>query len=157
MKKIINIKSNGVIPEMGYLNGPILVPCKVDVSKIELMLKRKRKIVELNPENYNDTVELTLENLYTDNFSTETKHPEEPKNEDSNHGGENGQVVNPNTQQNNQNQNTQKETNSNQNNQQPKNNKNNKKDFQQKQAEQTPAQENSEEPKNEKIGESKQK
>ena len=73
MKKIINIKTNGVIPEMNYRTGPILVPCKVDVEKIRHMLLHGRTIVELNPNNYDEKIQLTLENVYNDNFATEEK------------------------------------------------------------------------------------
>ena len=73
MKKIINIKTNGPIKEMGNKLGPILVPCRVDVEKIKVMLENGRGILELNPENYDEKIPLTLDNLYNDNFGTGKK------------------------------------------------------------------------------------
>lgn len=73
MKKYINIKTNGAIPEMGYKRGPILVPCRVDIKKIRTMLKNGRILVELNPNNYDEKIPLTLENYDKDNFGTGEK------------------------------------------------------------------------------------
>ena len=73
MKKLVNIKTHGPIKEMGHIVGPILVPCKIDVEKIEKMLKNGKTIVEVNPNNHDERVSLNLDNLRSDNFGTAPK------------------------------------------------------------------------------------
>lgn len=70
-KKLILVKSLEAIPEIGGLTGPITTPIWVDVEKIFSMVKRGIKVVEVNSSNRSVQVELTKDNVYSDNFEVQ--------------------------------------------------------------------------------------
>lgn len=70
-KKLILVKTVEAIPEIGGLTGPITTPMWVDVEKIFSMVKRGVKVVEVNSSNRSVQVELTKDNVYSDNFEVQ--------------------------------------------------------------------------------------
>lgn len=85
-KKLCMIKTNGPIAELGGITGPILYPCRIDMRKVINMVQHGIRVIEVNPKNQSETVQLTIQNVTKDNFpdppkytmTAETKK-EEPK------------------------------------------------------------------------------
>ena len=79
-QKLIIVESSGVISELGGISGPILNPCYVPVHTILTMLNHHRKVLEVNPKNYNDRIRLSLKNLNKNNFSDSEEFAKEKTN-----------------------------------------------------------------------------
>ena len=98
-KKLCKVLSNGPIPELGNITGPVLYPTKIPMNKVINMVQHGRKVLEVNPKNYSQTVLLNIKNVMSNNFpepekyvnvptQVETKvekpvQPEQPKVEES--------------------------------------------------------------------------
>ena len=61
--KLVVIKTNGPLPELGGINGPIINPCLIDIPTIQELLNGHKKVVEVNPDDYTDRVRLTSSNF----------------------------------------------------------------------------------------------
>lgn len=77
-EKLVVIYSKGEIPELGYINGPILNPCKVSISILNRLINKRRDVREVNPEDHSQMVQLNLRNLKTNNFPKKTPAVEKP-------------------------------------------------------------------------------
>lgn len=66
--KLIIVESNGTIGELGGISGPILNPFEVPLSVIVRMINSHKHVYEVNPDNRNERVRLTLQNVRRDNF-----------------------------------------------------------------------------------------
>lgn len=69
-KKLVVIKNIGTIAELGGIKGPIDNPFRLDVKTLIKMVPKYR-IFEVNPENIEDTVLLTISNVRENNFINE--------------------------------------------------------------------------------------
>ena len=67
-QKLIVVESVGTIGELGGISGPVLSPCYVPITTINSMLNHHRRVYEVNPDNYNERVPLSLKNLRKENF-----------------------------------------------------------------------------------------
>lgn len=74
-KKLIKVMYAGVIPELGFILGPIIHPYKVDMETVGRLVSNNRKVFEVNPEKPEQEVLLTTKNYKLNNF-TGTKAPE---------------------------------------------------------------------------------
>ncbi len=68
--KLVIIKGSGNIRELGNICAPILTPQYVDVSTVAKIVSSGRTVLEVNPDNRNETIKLTLSNVRTANFKT---------------------------------------------------------------------------------------
>jgi len=68
-KKLVIIKTNTVIPELGGIQGPVLSPFYLPEDKLLRLLAAHRGVYEVNPDNRNEMVRLTIKNLRTKNFA----------------------------------------------------------------------------------------
>ena len=71
--KLVIIKYNGNIPELGGIAGPILNPTNIPMSILIKLIMAKRNVYEVNPNNYNETVLLSAKNIRLDNFHSNNK------------------------------------------------------------------------------------
>ena len=69
-QKLVVIETNGTLPELGGISGPILNPCLLKESVLIRMVGNHRKVYEVNPKNSSDRIRLTLKNVRTENFKT---------------------------------------------------------------------------------------
>lgn len=68
MARLFVVLSDGKIPELGNIRGPITRPCKMELSKVIHMVNRGLDVREVNPVNSNDQVRLTFKNVSVANF-----------------------------------------------------------------------------------------
>ena len=73
-KKLCKILSNGPIPELGNITGPVLYPTRIPMNRIVNMVQHGRKVIEVNPKDHNQTIQLTLTNVMKDNFITKDEY-----------------------------------------------------------------------------------
>ena len=73
MKKLCVILSEGIIPELGNLRGPVVKPTKIDTSIIISLVNNGFLVEEVNPRNYNERVRLTFANINSNNFLPKKK------------------------------------------------------------------------------------
>ena len=66
--KLIVVDGKGSIKELGGISAPIINPIRLEISKIAQMILAHRKVYEVNPENKNDRIKLTLQNVRRVNF-----------------------------------------------------------------------------------------
>lgn len=66
--RLCSVETNGPIKEMGNITGPVR-KCRLDLPKILSMINNGHVIYELNPENLNEKVRLTLTNAIPSPFS----------------------------------------------------------------------------------------
>ena len=71
--KLCKVIHNGPIMALGGVTGPILYPCRIDLRKVINMVHQGIRVVEVNPKNHKETIELTIQNVSLNNF------PETPK------------------------------------------------------------------------------
>ena len=45
--KLVVIETNGPLPELGGINGPIINPCLIDIPTIQELLNGHKKVVEV--------------------------------------------------------------------------------------------------------------
>jgi hypothetical protein len=82
-KKLCKVMTNGPIPELGYITGPVAYPCRIDLRKVVNMVQHGHKVYEVNPKNHNEQVLLTIQNVNKNNFPDPEKYvlPQETKKE----------------------------------------------------------------------------
>lgn len=73
-KKLCKILSNGPIPELGNITGPVLYPTRIPMNRIVNMVQHGRKVIEVNPKDHSQTIQLTLTNVMKDNFITKDEY-----------------------------------------------------------------------------------
>ena len=66
--KFVTVETNGPISELGGIAGPILHPCMVDLDLVIQMVNARKKVYEVNPNNPDERVLLSLRNVRTENF-----------------------------------------------------------------------------------------
>lgn len=66
--KLYLIDYAGPIPELNFINGPILTPSKLNIQTVGLLVKNGKRLYEVNPLNKEDRVLLTVDNFDKDNF-----------------------------------------------------------------------------------------
>jgi hypothetical protein len=71
-QKYIVVSSIGSIGELGGISGPIINPTLQPISKIVQMVHNRKKVYEVNPNDFSDRVLLTLRNVRTNNFPEPT-------------------------------------------------------------------------------------
>ena len=76
VKKFITVKTSGPLPELGHITGPVIHPWWVDVEKVVTLIHNGRKVYEVNPNNKEERVLLTLKNVRLNNFAKEVKEPQ---------------------------------------------------------------------------------
>lgn len=76
--KLVIIKGSGNIREMGNICAPILNPQYVSISIIAKLVSSGRTVLEVNPDDRNQTVQLTLANVRSDNFPKPAAAPAAP-------------------------------------------------------------------------------
>lgn len=83
IKKLITIETAGPLSELGGISGPIINPCYVELTKIVRLVNGHKKVYEVNPNNHDDKILLTLRNVREENFKKEVKEqkvkPIDPK------------------------------------------------------------------------------
>lgn len=67
-QKLVVIETIGTINELGGISGPVLNPSLQPISTLVRMVYNRKKVYEVNPNNYNDRVLLTLKNVRANNF-----------------------------------------------------------------------------------------
>lgn len=67
-KKLVVLHDAGSIPELNYICGPILNPCKLPIETIQKLVINKRTVYECNPNNTNERIRLTTRNVKKNNF-----------------------------------------------------------------------------------------
>lgn len=72
-KKLVVILSNGPIALLGNITGPVLNPNWISMRVIVNLVQNGYLVDEINPDNYDDRVRLTVQNVEADNFSKEDK------------------------------------------------------------------------------------
>ena len=70
--KFVTIETNGHISELGGIAGPILHPCLVDLDLVIQMANNRKKVYEVNPNNPDEKVLLSLRNVRNENFPVYT-------------------------------------------------------------------------------------
>ena len=70
--KFVTIETNGHISELGGIAGPILHPCLVDLDLVIQMVNNRKKVYEVNPNNPDEKVLLSLRNVRNENFPVYT-------------------------------------------------------------------------------------
>ena len=66
--KLVIIRGSGNIRELGNICAPVLTPQRVALSKIAKIISGGRVVMEVNPDNRNEMVKLTISNLRQNNF-----------------------------------------------------------------------------------------
>lgn len=69
MARLFVVLSDGKIPELGNIRGPITKPCSIAISKVIHMVNRGLVVQEVNPGNLNERVTLTYHNVTVSNFA----------------------------------------------------------------------------------------
>ena len=67
-RRLVVVKTSGVLPELGFITGPVLMPWYVPMSKLVQLVNNGRDVWEVNPDNKAERVKLTIKNLKTSNF-----------------------------------------------------------------------------------------
>lgn len=67
-KKLCIVKSSGVLPLPGNIDGPILNPCELPIQNIITMINLGMKVYEINPKDRNQSILLTRDNVNKNNF-----------------------------------------------------------------------------------------
>lgn len=81
-RKLIVIKTGGLLPEMGNIFGPIHVPTRVPLNTIKQLVDNRRIVYECypnDPDNVEKRILLTPENALTRNFGKDVKKQEPDK------------------------------------------------------------------------------
>ena len=65
--RICRVVSSGVIPELGFIQGPIR-KCRLNTKQIKQLISNGRTVYELNPANIKEEVKLTITNCATPQF-----------------------------------------------------------------------------------------
>lgn len=71
-RKLVVVKDNGILHELGGIGGPILTPTRIPIDNILKMINNKRHVFECypnDPRNESLWVELTNANYKSDNFN----------------------------------------------------------------------------------------
>ena len=66
--KLVTIASKGSITELGGISGPIINPCRLDISTIVSLINGHKRVYEVNPANKSERILLTLKNAKAKNF-----------------------------------------------------------------------------------------
>lgn len=69
MARLFVVLSDGKIPELGNIRGPITRPCSISISKVIHMVNRGLLVQEVNPGNLNERITLTYHNVTIPNFA----------------------------------------------------------------------------------------
>lgn len=72
-KKLCLVKTNGRLPELGNIAGPILSPCKINLRTVINMVQNGKVVYEVNPKNHSQQVLLTIQNVQKNNFPEQEK------------------------------------------------------------------------------------
>lgn len=72
-KKLCLVKTNGRLPELGNIAGPILSPCKINLRTVINMVQNGKVVYEVNPKNHSQQVLLTIQNVQKNNFPDQEK------------------------------------------------------------------------------------
>lgn len=67
-KKMVVIKSSGVIPSLGGISGPITSPTWIATPDVIRLINDGAVVYEVNPSNPAETVKLNRLNVSTNNF-----------------------------------------------------------------------------------------
>jgi len=70
-RKLVVVMNGGVIPELGYLCGPILSPSLIRIDAIVRMIANGKEVYECNPNNTSERVRLRMRNVKANNFKVE--------------------------------------------------------------------------------------
>ena len=73
--KLVVIRGSGNIPELGNICAPVLTPQRVAVGKLAKIISSGLVVMEVNPNNKNERVRLTISNLRNDNFPAAAAAP----------------------------------------------------------------------------------
>ena len=65
--RICRIDTNGSIPELGHIQGPVR-KCRLNTKQIKLLVSNGRAVYELNPANTKEEKKLTITNCTTPQF-----------------------------------------------------------------------------------------
>ena len=71
-RKLVVVKDNGILHELGGIGGPILTPTRIPIESILKMINNKRHVFECypnDPRNESLWVELTNANYKSNNFN----------------------------------------------------------------------------------------
>lgn len=79
-KKLVVVLDGGTIPELNYICGPILNPCKLPIEAIQKLVINKRTVFECNPNNPSERIQLTTRNVKKNNFKIDIISNIEPNN-----------------------------------------------------------------------------
>lgn len=79
-KKLVVVLDGGTIPELNYICGPILNPCKLPIESIQKLVINKRTVFECNPNNPSERIQLTTRNVKKNNFKIDIINNIEPNN-----------------------------------------------------------------------------
>ena len=71
--KLVIIKYNGNIPELGGIAGPILNPTNIPINILVKLIMAKRSVYEVNPNNHKEMILLSTKNIRLDNFRSNNK------------------------------------------------------------------------------------
>ena len=71
--KLVIIKYNGNIPELGGIAGPVLNPTNIPMSILNKLIMAKRGVYEVNPNNHKEMIPLSAKNIRLDNFHSNNK------------------------------------------------------------------------------------
>lgn len=78
-KKLIVLMTGGPISELGFITGPVLHPWYVDIDTVIRLVSNNKRVYEVNPNNRDERVLLTLKNVRLNNFGKkETAKTVEP-------------------------------------------------------------------------------
>ena len=67
-KKLCRVATNGPIPELGGIAGPVKGPTLIPLRTVVSMVQNGRVVYEINPKNYKEEVRLTIRNVNQNNF-----------------------------------------------------------------------------------------
>ena len=70
-RKLVVIKSSGLLPELNGIQGPVMVPTRVPVETLVKLVLNHRSVFECYPNNPNDVskrIKLTMESVKKVNF-----------------------------------------------------------------------------------------
>ena len=70
--KLVTIESYGKLHALGGIMGPIITPCRIDISTIIMLMNSGKIVYEVNPSNVKEKVRLTRLNVNKDNFVKNT-------------------------------------------------------------------------------------
>lgn len=68
MARLFVILTDGKIPELGNIRGPVQKPTELKVSDVISMMNRGVTVDEVNPANYAERVRMTFSNVNSKNF-----------------------------------------------------------------------------------------